>query len=82
MQSLPIRPVKYALLVLIVLLPARPTSAQQNRKTVPSNAANRTIDVLSERQWRDVDRSVHLAPKWMASQQRRDGSFPTLAPAG
>ena len=37
------------------------------------------VDVLSEDQWQQVDSSVEEALKWLASQQQRDGSFPTLA---
>ncbi len=37
-------------------------------------------EVLSEQQWKQVDVSVARALKWLASQQRRDGSFPTIEP--
>jgi len=35
-------------------------------------------DVLSPEQWKQVDQSVQRALLWLASQQQRDGSFPTL----
>ena len=37
-------------------------------------------EVLSEQQWKQVDVSVDRALKWLASQQRRDGSFPSIKP--
>ena len=35
-------------------------------------------EVLSEDQWQQVDASVEKALEWLARQQQRDGSFPTL----
>ena len=34
--------------------------------------------VLTDDQWDEVDESVERALDWLASQQNRDGSFPTL----
>ncbi len=37
-------------------------------------------EVLSARQWNQVDAAVDRSLAWLASQQRRDGSFPTIKP--
>jgi hypothetical protein len=42
-------------------------------------AANKSpIDVLPPSEWRRVDAAVKRAHEWLAGQQLRDGSFPTL----
>jgi hypothetical protein len=43
---------------------------------LPSDA-----DVLSDEEWVEVNSSVDESLKWIASQQNRDGSFPTLPQA-
>jgi hypothetical protein len=40
--------------------------------------ADLATDVLSDQQWGRVDESVDRALAWLAKQQQRDGSFPTL----
>ncbi len=35
-------------------------------------------DILSPAQWQQIDTSVDRALQWLASKQKRDGSFPTL----
>ncbi len=40
--------------------------------------AQTTDDVLPPAQWKRIDHSVEHALQWLASQQQRDGSFPTL----
>lgn len=46
--------------------------AQKDDSTPPST------DVLSEEKWAEVDESVERGLAWLAKQQQRDGSFPTL----
>lgn len=36
------------------------------------------MDVLTEQQWTRLDDTVDRALRWLASEQQRDGSFPTL----
>ncbi len=43
-----------------------------------STNASPDMDILSEGEWEKVDASVERALTWLASQQQRDGSFPTL----
>lgn len=50
---------------------ATPCSAQEN-------ASREQEDVLTARQWQQVDESVERALDWLARQQQRNGSFPTL----
>ncbi len=45
---------------------------------VPSTLAAEAADLLSEQQWQQVDKSVERGLAWLATQQQRDGSFPTL----
>ena len=40
--------------------------------------AEPSLDVLSVEEWERVDDSVDRALEWLADQQQRDGSFPTL----
>ena len=48
-----------------------------NRDEVPPPTVSRT-DILTPRQWRDIDGSVDRGLAWLASQQQRDGSFLTI----
>ncbi len=41
-------------------------------------AQDSTVDVLSPSEWERVDDSVDRALTWLASQQQRNGAFPTL----
>lgn len=43
-----------------------------------SGPSSDSEDVLSTEQWHRLDESVERALDWLASQQQRDGSFPTL----
>ncbi len=61
----------FALLAASSLLVA-PTCSSAQSPAKPSH------DALSEGQWQQVDASVHRALDWLASQQQRNGSFPTL----
>jgi hypothetical protein len=58
-------------------LPSRPGS---NRTTAANRASsvNAPANVLSKDEWRRVDAAVKRALEWLAAQQDRDGSFPTL----
>jgi Prenyltransferase and squalene oxidase repeat len=56
-------------LAIMFAAPVMPSSAQDD---VPPTA------VLSDAQWGEVDASVERGLAWLASQQQRDGSFPTL----
>lgn len=47
--------------------------ASQAEETAPVE------NVLTQQQWQRVDHSVEKGLAWLASQQRRDGSFPTEA---
>lgn len=52
--------------------------------TVPSPCSAQDVasreqeDVLTAKQWQQVDESVERALDWLARQQQRNGSFPTL----
>ncbi len=37
-----------------------------------------SMDVLTEEEWSEVDASVQKSLAWLAKQQQRDGSFPTM----
>lgn len=39
---------------------------------------NSAAEVLDDQQWQQVDKSVERGLTWLATQQQRDGSFPTL----
>lgn len=56
----------------IFLSLAAPAFAQTTDPEPPST------DILSEEQWTDVDESVERGLEWLAKQQQRDGSFPTM----
>src|SRR5690606_38237803 len=45
---------------------------------VSSDEYKSPAEVLSPEQWEQVDESVTNALAWLAAQQQRDGSFPTL----
>ncbi len=55
-----------AVALVIAMVAGLPAAAQQS----PS-------DILSEGKWQEIDRSVDRALRWLASEQNRDGSFPT-----
>lgn len=54
---------------------------QSAPSSTPHDASAPTRDVLTPQQWKDLERSVDRALVWLASQQREDGSYPTLEPA-
>jgi hypothetical protein len=56
----------------------KPGVKQKSENSAPAQAADNPRQVLSEDQWRHVDDAVERALTWLASQQRDDGSFPTL----
>ncbi len=60
-------------LTLGLLLATAPSSAQESK--TPAE------DVLTAKQWQQVDQSVERAFEWLASEQQDNGSFPT-APYG
>ena len=49
-------------------------------QVVGSELSERTneADVLSDAQWEEVNEAVNHSLEWIASQQQRDGSFPTM----
>src|SRR3990172_2265239 len=56
------------------------TLASADETAAPATALSNTArrDVLTERQWHEVDHSVDRALAWLVTQQRPDGSFTTL----
>jgi hypothetical protein len=62
-----------------------PATAQRAQISAPNdnvptdNGAGDARAVLTAAEWRRVDAAVDRALVWLASQQRRDGSFPTIA---
>jgi len=49
---------------------------------IPNNSSRSqelSVDVLPPSEWQRIDDSVDRAFTWLASQQQRDGSFPTLS---
>src|SRR4051812_36364907 len=44
----------------------------------PRESEGTPANVLTPAQWRRVDVAVHRGLNWLATQQRPDGSFPTL----
>ena len=52
----------------------------EDRDKAPDAPAS-SMDVLTPRQWQDVDASVDRGLAWLASQQQQDGSYLTL-PSG
>ncbi len=82
-------PLLTAVAIELALLWAKPLSAQvgdtvetAERVTAGLSARDsrddKPNDVLSRGEWARVDASVDLALKWLAAQQRPDGSFPSL----
>jgi len=73
---------------LLMLLVAKESYAQQEefsrapagrQPAVQHDAGNNSpADVLTADEWRRVDRAVERGLAWLAAQQRRDGSFPTI----
>src|SRR6185503_15103296 len=55
---------------------AEETVAKQ--QTVKHGADDPQSKVLTPDEWRRLDSSIDQALKWLVSQQRPDGSFPTL----
>ena len=68
-----------ALLValLLALGTAAVLGAGQRNAAEPAEPAS-PADVLSAQQWEGLERSVDRALAWLASQQQRDGRFPTI----
>lgn len=62
----------------IALLSAVIGSAAAVAQTVDSADREVRMDVLSEQEWRQVDRACERALAWLARQQRRNGSFPCV----
>jgi hypothetical protein len=60
--------------------PADPKGIGDNRRqeTATASATEAPANVLKPEKWRRVDQSVNRALDWLAAQQRKDGSFPTL----
>jgi hypothetical protein len=54
--------------------------ATENHDKTP-DAPVASMDILTPRQWRDIDTAVDRALAWLASQQQPDGSYLTL-PSG
>ena len=65
-----------ALLLLLSYSIFYSSAVAQEVVTVASTAPR--VDVLSEAEWEQLDDSVDRALAWLASQQQRDGSFPTM----
>jgi hypothetical protein len=51
---------------------------RQPSSAARSSAEKAPANVLSANEWRRVDAAVKRALEWLAGQQERDGSFPTL----
>lgn len=67
------RPIIIVTLVLSLIMSTATALFAQDQATADLDPAS----VLTEEQWKEVDRSVDGALAWLASQQRPDGSFPT-----
>ncbi len=65
------------LAVALLVCPAAPAAAPPS-PSAPARTSPSTRDILTDHQWRQVDDAVDRALKWIARQQRSDGSFPTL----
>lgn len=63
------------MLLLLLVVPAGRACAQP---AAAARAAPR-MDVLTEGEWRQVDGAIDGALVWLASQQKSDGSLPTIA---
>jgi len=61
-------------LLLSLSIAILPVGAQPASERVDDQPA---MDVLTDAQWKQVDQSVDQALLWLASQQQRNGSFPT-----
>ena len=65
------------LVLCAALFPAGVLHAQE--KATPDQApAKLATEVLDAQQWKQLDESVERALTWLVSQQKKDGSFPTL----
>jgi hypothetical protein len=56
----------------------RPDSRPQATRSSKRNEDDPQLKVLSADEWRRLDTSIDRALAWLASQQKADGSFPTL----
>ncbi len=66
--------VHFSLGIILASWPSmRPLLAEEN-----ATGGESPVEVLTDAQWEDVNRSVDRALQWLASQQQRDGSFQTL----
>lgn len=63
---------KISFILLCLTIFSLPNSLAQSNLELPSS------DVLGEEDWAKVDKSVERGLTWLARQQQRDGSFPTV----
>src|SRR5262245_29223537 len=64
----------------LLFLAALPVFAE-DKPAAPASSADRDdapTDVLPREEWKRIDVAVNRALTWLASNQRPDGSFPTI----
>jgi hypothetical protein len=64
--------------VAAVLLVCAAAETVRGQNTRGQSTAGKPADVLTPRQWEQVDTAVNRGLEWLAAQQQADGSFPTL----
>lgn len=65
----------FVLLVTLLTLSAQSIASAQTSESAERSEA---VTPLSDDEWQQIDAAIEKSLEWMASQQQRDGSFPTL----
>ena len=67
-----------AIFIFVLSIAAIAGSSACAQQQDPAPLESPSMEVLTSQEWERVDESVDRALAWLASQQQRDGSFPTL----
>lgn len=72
---------RFFLATLLLFIGLSPTWSQEPPAREPSDRESKPALNLSVQQWKQLDRTVDNGLRFLATQQERDGSFPTLVHA-
>src|SRR6185503_2734576 len=69
----------WRIVVCLLVAGVMPVAAGEAARPRQGSSQTDPRKVLTEEQWRQVNRSVEQALAWLSTQQEDDGSFPTLS---